>query len=458
MRLRLPSLGAALPLAGRLLLLTAPGLPIAAAAGGPPSRPNVVFLLCDDLGYGDLGCFASEKIRTPHLDRLAREGLKLTACYAGMPVCSPSRGAFLTGRNAHRLGIKDWIPPGSGVFLKRDEVTLARALRDAGYRTAHVGKWHLNSRMDGTEPTPGDHGFEHWFATQNNAAPSHQDPGNFVRNGAPVGPLQGNATTLVVDEALRFLDAAPEGRGQPFFLNVWFHAPHEPIAVPEAFRAAEYPGEPDPLKADYYASVTLIDREVGRLRAELERRGLARNTFLFFTSDNGPETLNRYRGAQRSHGSPGPLRGMKLHVTEAGIRVPGLVHWPGHTRPGRISAEPVAAFDLLPTVCEMARVPVPAGRTLDGVSFLPVLRGERLRRERPLFWQYDRAIGRPWTLALRQGDWKLLADAERRQFALFDLANDLGERRDLAAEQPERARELAAVLERLHADVNGAAR
>jgi arylsulfatase A len=437
-----------------LFLLAALAAPVAALGGAPPERPNILFLLADDLGYGDLGCFGSDRIKTPNLDRLAGEGLKLTACYSGMPVCSPSRAAFLTGRNAYRLGIKDWIPPNTGIYLKTEETTVAELLKGAGYRTAHVGKWHLNSKLDGSEPTPADHGFDHWFATQNNAAPSHQNPTNFARNGRPVGPLGGNSSVLTVDEALRFLESGGEAaRKAPFFLNVWFHAPHEPVAVPEEYRREQYPDEPDPRKADYYSSVSLLDREVGRLLRELEARGLRRNTFVFFTSDNGPETLNRYRTADRSHGSPGPLRGMKLHLTEAGYRVPGIVSWPGKSRAGSVAAEPVAAFDLLPTVCELTGIRPPA-RALDGVSFLPVLRGERLRRPQPLFWQYDRALSRPWTLALRDGDWKLLADAEQERFALYNLAKDTSETTDLAAQEPERVRRLAAVLRRLHAEVN----
>ena len=190
-----------------LLALSLAALLPAAVVAEQPKRPNFVLILCDDLGYGDLGCFASPVIKTPHLDKLAADGVRLTHCYSSSPVCSPSRAGFLTGRNPNRLGIRDWIPLNSGVFLPRDEITVARMLKGAGYRTGHVGKWHLNSKFNGMEPTPGDHGFDHWFSTQNNAAPSHENPTNFVRNRKAVGPLQGNSSTLIVDEALRFLDA-----------------------------------------------------------------------------------------------------------------------------------------------------------------------------------------------------------------------------------------------------------
>src|SRR5215831_10850280 len=196
-------------------------------------KPNIVILLCDDLGYGDLSCFAHPKILTPHLDKLATEGVKLTHCYSSSPVCSPSRAGLMTGRVPNRLGIRDWIPADSGIYLRPGEVTIAQLLKEAGYHTCHAGKWHLNSKTDGSERTPGEAGFDHWLYTQNNASPSHLNPTNFVRNGKPAGKLEGPSSHLVVAEAIQFLDAHP---GQPFFLNLWFHESHEPVAAAEEFR------------------------------------------------------------------------------------------------------------------------------------------------------------------------------------------------------------------------------
>jgi arylsulfatase A len=414
------------------------------------ARPNLVYILCDDLGYGDLGCFASPVIKTPHLDHLAASGMKLTHCYAASPVCSPSRAGILTGRIPNRYGIRDWIPANSGIYLPRSEVTVAKLLRATGYRTGHVGKWHLNSTMDGSEPTPGNHGFDHWFATQNNASPSHENPVNFVRNRKPVGPLVGNSSTLIMDEAIRFLHA---GKDQPFVLFVWFHAPHEPVATPEAFTRL-YADIDDPTKRIYYGSVSLVDHEVGRLLKELDELKLRDNTFLMFTSDNGPETLRRYKGAERSHGSPGPLRGMKLHVHEGGYRVPGIVSWPGHTRPGQVCAEPVCGLDVLPTLCELAGVKPPADRAFDGASMLPIFDGKPVARATPLYWQYDRAISTPWKVTLRQGSWKLLADGKLEKFALYNLEEDVAEAKDWAARQPERVQAMAAEMRRLHREIN----
>lgn len=426
---------------------------VAAAEKAP--RPNFVFLLADDLGYGDLGCFGSKEIRTPHLDRLAARGLKLTHFYSPAPVCSPSRAGFLTGRVPNRCGIRDWIPLNSGIYLPRSEVSVATLLKVAGYRTAHIGKWHLNSKMDGSEPTPSDHGFDHWMSTQNNADPSHENPNNFVRNGKRVGPLKGNSSTLIVDEAIRFLSA---GKGEPFLLFAWFHAPHEPVAVPAA-DADLYKDVDDPTKRQYRGCVTLMDREIGRLLAFLDEKKLADNTLVFFTSDNGPETLRRYgQAAARSHGSPGPLRGMKLHMHEAGYRVPGIVSWPGKFKPGTTSAEPVSGVDLLPTLCDLAGVALPEKVALDGASIRPLLAGKPLRREKPLYWQYDNAIAGPWKVVVRDGPWKLLSDAKLQKFALYNLEADAGEQKDMSAAEPERLRRLAESMRRLHNDVNSSRR
>lgn len=427
----------------------AAAMPATTAARAAAGRPNIVVLLCDDLGYGDLGCFGHPTIRTPHLDRLAADGLRLTHCYSAMPVCSPSRGGLLTGRIPNRLGIRDWIPARSGVHLRPHEVTIPQLLRQAGYRTLHAGKWHLNSRTDGSEPTPGDAGFEHWLYTQNNAAPGHLNPTNFVRNGRPAGPLTGPSARVVVDEATRWLDKVG---GEPFFLNLWFHEPHEPVAAADEFLAL-YPGEPDADRRHYYGAVSQVDAAVGRLVRYLDEHKLRENTFVFFSSDNGPEALNRYKAATRSHGSPGPLRGMKLHVTEAGYRVPGIVRWPGRVAPGGTSTEPVCGLDLLPTVCAMAAVEPPRDRALDGANLLPLFASRPVARPHPLYWQYDRAISRPWVVAVRDGPWKLLANAALDRFELYNLADDAGERTNLADAHPDRVRAMAAATRKLHADV-----
>ncbi|WP_435021965.1 sulfatase family protein [Tundrisphaera sp. TA3] len=414
------------------MTVAALALSLAVLSVAEPARPNLVVLLCDDLGYGDLGCFGHPRIRTPNLDALARDGVRLTAFYAGAPVCSPSRAALFTGRNPNRVGIRDWIPQDSGIHLPRGEVTLPRLLQQAGYTTCLSGKWHLNSKFDGKETNPGDFGFDHWFATQNNT--DHSAPKNFVRNGKRAGPLAAHASQVVVDEAIDFIGKAGD---RPFAVFVTFHAPHEIIETPEAYRAM-YADEADPTVRDYYGSVSLVDHEVGRLLATLDANNLREKTLVLFTSDNGPEGLKRYPKAVHSHGSAGPLRGQKLSMYEGGIRVPGIVRWPGRVRAGTVSDEPVAFFDLLPTLCAATGTPVPDHLGLDGVDARAALEGKAVERPRPLAWQYDRAIGGPpWTLAVRQGPWKLLADAGMREFALYDLVEDPAERRDRASDRPD---------------------
>jgi arylsulfatase A len=423
-------------------LLLAVMLGAALTADAP--RPNIVVLLCDDLGYGDLGCFGHPRIKTPAIDRLAREGVRLTCLYAGAPVCSPSRAALFSGRNPNRLGVRDWIEQDSGIHLPRSTVTIAQRLKAAGYTTCLSGKWHLNSKFNGREPTPGDFGFDHWLATQNNT--KHQDPTNFVRDGKRAGPLTGHASALVVDEAIGFIEKAGD---RPFAAFVTFHAPHEQIETPEAYTSM-YADVAEPTTRDYYGSVSLVDHEIGRLMAALDARGLRETTLVLFASDNGPEGLRRYPQAIHSHGSAGPLRGMKLSMYEGGLRVPGVIRWPGRIRPGGECAEPVVFYDILPTLCAAAGAVPPSGVVLDGVDVLPILEGRPVERPVPLHWQYDNAQGGPWRVALRRGPWKILADADRKQFALYDVVTDIAEGRDLAAERPEVVGPLRAELERVY--------
>ena len=446
-------------------ILVCCGLLAALAKTSPPmlaaesARPNFIIILADDLGYGDLSSFGHPAIKTPHLDRLAAQGLKLTNCYAGMPVCSPSRAALMTGRVPQREGISEWIPENSPVHLKREAVTIARLLKGAGYATAMTGKWHLSATLDGSQPTPGHHGFDHWFATQNNALPSHENPNNFVRNGKPVGSLQGYSSTLIINEAIDWLGRRKAA--QPYFLYVAFHAPHEKVATADAF-VKQYTGlARNADEAQYFGNVAQLDHEVGRLLDALEASGQAKNTFIFFSSDNGPETLMRYAAANRSYGSAGKNRGMKLHLYEGGIRVPGIIRYPGAVKPGSTSDEPVRNTDLLPTLCDLAGVKPPSGRPIDGVSLRPLLQGQPLNRTAPLYWQYDHAVTASDNnlpvpkVALRAGDWKLLAYADFAKYELYNLKTDPEEQRDLAAREPQRVQTMAGQMQQQYREING---
>jgi arylsulfatase A len=414
------------------------------------SKPNILIVLCDDLGYGDLSCYGHPHIKTPNLDKLATEGIKLTDCYAAAPVCSPARAGMLTGRTPYRCGIYDWIPANNPMHLKKEEKTVASLLKDSGYATCHSGKWHCNGKFNSPEqPQPNDHGFEHWFSTQNNAGPTHHNPKNFVRNGKPAGPLEGYSSELIVQEAIDWLGTKWDN-SKPFCLFVWFHAPHEPIATSPEF-ILMYEGKEE---AIYYGNVTQMDHAFGRLMRTLDDMELRDKTFVMFTSDNGPETLNRYRGANRSFGSPGLLRGMKLHMYEGGIRVPGIIRWPGKTRPDSVCHEPVNGTDILPSLCEMAGVEVPTDRPIDGTSFLPIFRCRKLKRKMPLYWRYNRALSKPFTVAMRQDDWKILADNAMTKFELYNVRKDIAEQHNLADSQPQRLEAMKKTLAKLHSEID----
>jgi arylsulfatase A len=454
-------------LALSLLLLALP-----AAVHAEAARPNLVVILCDDLGYGDLGCYGHPVIKTPNLDKLARQGVRFTECYAGAPVCSPSRAAILTGRTPTRCGVYSWIDPNNPMHLPTREITLATLLRQAGYRTAQVGKWHLNGMFNSPQqPQPGQHGFEHWMSTQNNAAPSHENPKNFVRNGVPVGPLQGFSCQLVADEAISWLK---KQAANPFYLHVCFHEPHEPVASPPDLVAEYRPLARNDDEAQYFANVANIDRAVGRLMATLDELKVADNTLVFFTSDNGPETLNRYKGGNRSYGSAGRLRGRKLWMYEGGIRVAGIIRWPGQAPAGKTSDEPLWSCDLLPTVCQATGVKMPVDRAIDGADFRPALAGKQIERRTPLFWYYYRALGEP-RVALRDRDWVVLAGCEPlpqgagaslkpgdldmmraaklTAFELYNLKDDPSQMRDRKTDEPERLQAMSDRLRALYGEV-----
>lgn len=468
----------------RLLALLA--LP-AALAVAAPDRPNLIVILCDDLGYGDLACYGHPHIRTPHLDRMAAEGIRYSACYSAAPVCSPSRVGFLTGRSPNRAGVYDWIPAAQGpasrpdardqVHLRSGEVTIPGLLKAAGYATCLSGKWHCNARFNSNEqPQPGEAGFDHWFATQNNASPSHQDPRNFVRNGEPVGPLEGFSCQLATDEALAWMrDKGAPGTGQPpFFLYLAFHEPHEPVASPADLVNRYREAAKDENEAHYFANVENVDRAVGRVLEELKKTGKDENTLVLFTSDNGPETLRRYRGAARSHGRPGPLRGMKLWTTEAGFRVAGIARWPGAIAPGQEISTPVSSLDFLPTFCALAGVKVPASLELDGVNLAPHFGARQVVRTRPLIWCYYNSLNEH-RVAMRHGDWKVLAKldggklpklsnlhpgnaetvkaAQLTGIEIYRVSEDIGETRDLAAAEPAELERLAGLLRSAYHDL-----
>ncbi len=411
---------------------------------GVLAQPNVVVLLADDLGYQDIGCYHGP-VKTPTLDRLAAGATRFSDFYSGCAVCSPSRATLMTGRHHIRTGVYSWIhDPSQRSHLLEREVTLPEILKEAGYATAHVGKWHLGlPTAKFPKPTPDHHGFDYWFATWNNAEPSHRDPKNFIRNGRPVGPLEGYSCQWVVDEAIAWLEKHRPPQ-KPFFLNVWFHEPHAPIAAPEDI-VTRY-GEVKDRAAIYSGTIDNTDRAMGRLLKKLREISAPEETLIIYASDNGSYRDDR----------TGNLRGRKGQNWEGGIRVPGIFCWPGTIRAGVVSPEPAGVVDILPTVCGLLGLHKPQGVHLDGSDLSPLLTGktDSFVRHQPLFWHLQKA--RP-IVALRDGDYSLVADPDYTlsthntfreewiprikaggytNYRLYNLRDDPGQTTDLADRKP----------------------
>ena len=409
-----------------------------AFASPPARRPNIVLFLADDLGYGELGCYGNTAAITPNLDRFAAEGLKLTDCHSACPVCSPSRSALLTGRHPYRNGVFTWIPEESPIHLRTSEITLPTLLRDAGYDTCHVGKWHLNGMFNSPkQPQPNDHGYAWWLATQNNAAPSHAFPKNFVRNGEAIGKVDDYSAPFIAREAVKWLTTKHDP-AKPFFLAVWTHEPHNPIASAERYEKL-HAGIADAEERTYRANITQLDDAFGTLMKTLDEIGATDSTLVFFTSDNGPEG-DGVKGPGR--GLTSGLRKRKRSMYEGGHRVPGIVRWPGRIQPGTESDIPVIGSDFFPTVLAATGVEPRDGRPLDGVNLLPALAGAEIDRPEPLYWRWGGEV------AYREGEWKIVTDEAFERPELYNLATDRAEAHDLAAAEPER---LAGMLERLRA-------
>jgi arylsulfatase A len=439
MILRCFSSSGLVPCGAASLLLCAATATWAFAAESTP--PNFVVFLADDLGWGDLACYGHPRIQTPNLDKFATQGMRLTQCYSACSVCSPSRSAILTGRTPYRNGVWRWIPAGSQVHLRTSEITIAELLKERGYATCHVGKWHLNGLFNSSDqPQPNDHGYDHWFGTQNNAAPNHKDPNNFVRNGQPAGKLEGFSAQLVAQEAISWLQTR-EKKESPFFLTVWTHEPHEPIESAPEFMTP-YQDIGDEGVRQHHGNVTQMDQAFGMVVQALDELKLAENTFVIFTSDNGPEGTG-LTGRQR--GSTGGLRGRKRHSHEGGIRVPGIVRWPGRVEPGAVSSEPVIGSDIFTTICEIAGIPLPSDRPIDGASMLPVFDGKPIARCEPLYWR-NHLAPELYKVALRIGDWKIVGSDDLNQFELYNLREDENETADLAEIHPEKFAEMKTAL------------
>tara|TARA_B100001094_G_scaffold315459_1_gene355467 strand:- start:1166 stop:2530 length:1365 start_codon:yes stop_codon:yes gene_type:complete len=424
------------------------------------TQPNVVIMLADDLGAGDLSCYGSPENKTPHLDQLAKDGLQFSDFYAASAVCSPSRAALQTGRFSVRAGVYSWVATSQNMHLRVEETTIAELLKAGGYATAHVGKWHLGYGLadDVSGPDPGDHGYDHWLATGNNAQPSHHNPNNFVRNGKALGEIKGYSCQIVADEAIKWLDQH-RNKKKPFFLNICFHEPHQRVASPPEL-TTRHPGVKQP---EYYGCVENMDDAAGRILKKLNALGVADNTLVIFTSDNGSYRTDRANNRN--------LKGRKTQLWEGGIRAPGIIRWPGRIKPGTRSDVPAGLVDLLPTACAAAGVPLPKNVTLDGTNLLPLFATGKLVRPKPLYWFYNPS--RP-VCVIRDGDWCLLADPEIdlprqnmflerfigdikktgfKNYRLHNLRTDAAQEIDLSQKEPERFAKMKGQMLKLHRDV-----
>ena len=446
-----------------IVLLVCQAKPPKVLANSESSRPNVILVMADDLGWGDVAYNGHPVIKTPHLDAMAANGLKFNRFYAGAPVCSPTRGSVLTGRHPSRYG----IPTANKGHLKEEEVSLAEVLQGLGYRTGHFGKWHLGtmtpeySGKKGREPaknytTPGTSGSDEWFATEYavatwdpyapaNAHNDVVDPrvlywenGRNIVDGEAEG-LVGCDSRIIMDKALPFIEKAVRD-DKSFFTVIWFHAPHAPVIGGPEYRAM-YPGQ-DENTQHFYAVVTALDEQVGRLRSRLRTLGVADKTMVWFCSDNGPEgnpvKRNRYQG------SAGEFRGRKRSLYEGGVRVPGILEWPAKVSGGETDF-PAVTSDYFPTILEALgfRIPEMDMRPYDGISLLPVIEGDLKERPRPIGF-HGHGLS-----TLNDNRYKLVHNPSKKrlksdngstpvvEWELYDLIEDPSETTNLADTYPE---------------------
>jgi len=411
-------------------------------------QPNIIFIIADDLGWADIGYHGSE-IQTPHLDRLAERSVRFEQHYV-MPTCTPTRVGLLTGRYPSRYGV---TTPAYGKIFDEDTVTLAMALRSRGYDTSITGKWHMGSPP---EWTPRKYGFNSSYGYFHGQIDPYT---HLYKTGVPSWhrndryvDQEGHATDLITREAIRIIESNGE---RPFFLYVAYSVPHFPLAEPDEWTSIYAETIKEPSRRWFAASVTHMDDGIGRIVDAVNRRGLRENTLIIFVSDNGGQKSwhdkQQYKGryAEKPHtvlGNNRPLRGWKGEVYEGGIRVPGLVHWPGVLKPGSLAA-PVHIVDWMPTLCKLAGYVPDPGLKWDGRDIWPLVCGQTAGGEpRTFYWKTPNAS------AIRHGHWKLIVGKQENDIELYDVAADPYEQHDLARQHPERVKDLRRLLAEVSAD------
>jgi arylsulfatase A-like enzyme len=440
------------------LLLTIVAAAPAWAAPSAPPKPNFIFILIDDMGWRDLGCFGSTFFETPNCDRLAGQGMRFTNAYAACPVCSPTRASILTGKYPARLHLTDWLPgradrpsqkllrPKFQQFLPLEEVTVARALKPLGYTSASIGKWHL-----GGEPYyPEKHGFDvNIGGTDRGSPPNYFFPYKnkaFQIPGLEQGKEGEYLTNRLTTEAEQFI---ANNKDRPFFLYFAHYAVHIPLQAKKEV-VAKYQAKAKPDQAQnnpvYGAMVESVDNSVGRILAKLDELRIADRTVIFFMSDNGG--LSVKEGPFTPATSNAPLRAGKGYLYEGGIREPMMIKWPRTVRAGSVCDVPVSSVDFFPTILEIAGGKPAAKRSIDGVSLVPLLKQTDDWKREALYWHYPHYSnqgGKPGS-AIRKGDFKLIEFFEDGKRELYNLNDDIGEKTDLAATMPDRANELHRML------------
>lgn len=449
-------------------------------------KPNIILLMADDLGFGDVAYNGNPTVQTPHLDAMAREAVRLDQFYAAFPVCSPTRASCLTGRHPFRYGI-EWAGEAP---LKREEITIAEALRENGYATGHFGKWHvggLSKTLKQSEfpgqinpanySPPWENGFDEAFSAESmvptynpvyHVGGAYGDKGYRYLQNEPVafnqqtgghrwrasywtGPgqmvdewLGGYESELAMDRTIDFMERQASSK-RPFLALVWFHTPHTPLVASNEDRE-DYSDQPMPAQ-HWFGSITAMDRQIGRLRLWLREQGLRENTIVWFCSDNGPSYIHDFNSA-------GPFRGKKATLWEGGVRVPAIVEWPVQLEGNRAIQAPMSTSDFYPTLLKAAGVSLPRNQpVLDGIDVMPLLKGQREKRGEPIAFQApaknaNDALAEPGSkqMALVDENYKLLSVNGGKRWLLFDLGSDHGETTDLASQQPDRVRRMRNAL------------
>ncbi len=440
-----------------LLVIGGGAVRLAAEDGAMTRKPNLIFILADDLGYGDLGCYGQQRIKTPEIDRLAREGMRFTDFYAGSTVCAPSRCVLMTGLHTGHCLIRG----NAREPLRPEDVTLAEVLKTAGYSTGLTGKWGLGE--EGTTGVPTRQGFDYFFGYLNqhhahNYYPAYLFRGEErvrLRNEVPGAGDFGNGVAtkkvdyshdLVADEALKFID---DNRDRPFFLYVALTTPHANNEAGKAGMEVPDLGQyantdwPEPQKG-HAAMISRMDRDVGRLLAKLKELKLDDNTLVMFSSDNGPHKEGG--NDPEFNDSNGPLKGIKRSLTEGGIRVPLIARWPGKI-PAGTTSDFVGGFqDLMPTLAELAGAAKAVPSEIDGLSFAPTLLGqpEKQKQHDYLYWAFYEQGG---AQAVRFGPWKAVQQPYHTPVRLYDLSQDLGEEHNVAAQHEDLVRKAQSLMQ-----------